>query len=74
MLLYMLFVFIYMLYTQWMLAYACFTFLLCMIALCMMYVCMYVYIYIYIYICTCACVGDCALCMTDSHGYASNRC
>ena len=38
-----------MLYTQWMLAYACFTFLLCMIALCMMYVCMYTYIYIYIY-------------------------
>ena len=39
-------------------------------------VCMYVciHIYIYIYICTCACVGDCALCMTDSHGYASNRC
>ena len=47
-----------------------FTFLLCVIALCIMYVCMYVYIYIYIY--ACACVGDCALCMIDSHGHVSD--
>ena len=42
-----------------------FTFLLCVIALCIMYV--YIYIYIYAYMC----VDDCALCMMDSRGYMS---
>ena len=46
-----------------------FTFLLCVVALCMMYVC--VYIYIYIYISACLYMGDCALCMMDSCGYVS---
>ena len=41
-----------------------FTFLLYVIALCMMH------IYIYIYLCVW--VGDCALCMMDSHGYVSD--
>ena len=49
-------------HTLRMLAYACFTFLPCMIALCMMYVCVYV----------CVCIGDHALCMMDSRNYVSN--
>ena len=31
-------------------------------------------VYIYIYICACVCVGDCALCIMESHGYASDPC
>ena len=46
----------------WNVGNICFTFLLYVIALCVMYVCMYVCIYVYIYVC--ACVGDRALCMT----------
>ena len=45
-----------------------FTFLLCVIALYMMYVCMCIYIYIY----ACVGVGGYALCMMDSHGYVSD--
>ena len=44
------------------------TFLLCVLALCMLYI--YIYIYIYI-MCVCVCVfkDGHALCMMDSHGY-----
>ena len=48
----------------------CFTFLLYVIALCMMYVYVCVYIYIYIYICVY--MGDHALCMMDSRGCVSD--
>ena len=44
----------------------CFTFLLCVMALCMMYVCVYIYIY------ACMCMGDRSLCVMDSHGYVSD--
>ena len=50
----------------WNVGNVCFTFLLCVIALCMMYV--YVCIYIY----ACVCVGDYALCMMNSCGYVSD--
>ena len=43
----------------WNVGNICFTFLLYVIALCVMYVCMYVCIYV------CACVCDRALCMTS---------
>ena len=45
-------------------AYACFTFLPCIIVSSIMYVCMCLYV--------CVCVGDCALCMTNSYGYVSD--
>ena len=48
----------------WNVSNVCFTFPLCVIALCMMYVS--------IYICLCVCVGDCALCMMESCGYTSD--
>ena len=39
-------------------------------------VCMYVSIYVCVCVCVCVractCVGDCALCMTNSHGYVSD--
>ena len=52
----------------WNVGNVCFTFLLCVIALCMMYICIYIYIYIY----ACVCVGDHALYMMDSRGYLSD--
>jgi len=29
---------------------------------------------VYIYICACVCVGDCTLCIMESHGYTSDPC
>ena len=50
-------------HTQGTSTYVCFTFLLCMITLCMMYVyvcvCIYTYIHIYIYIYMCVCLHVC---------------